>query len=477
MRLRTPKPLVLFGLLALMTGLGCKGKINSQALNLKVTVRISIATDGSPGTGASVIDRPGISGDGRFVAFTSRASNLIPNNQDTNNASDVFLRDNVLRTTVCVSVTPGPAGVPATGASDSPSVSDDGQFVCFASRAPDITADAVDAPPQKKHIFVRNMATGVTLLVDRAPAAGAKANQDCFNPQISGNGDYVVFETAADNLDGSSPGGADDDAFSDIYRRAWRAPGTPTELISVSSDFYGPIKGNGNSNNPSISFDGLRVAFQSSATNLVPTINEFGPDSNSGIDIFLRDTLNVGNATTIRVSVADTRSISYPDPTSTGSLSSTFPAISADGNFVAFTSTSDNLVLEDDSPANDIFVRDIVNGTTIIASVHSSGAQAGAGCTFPRLSGDGQMVVWHSISTNLIDGDSNGVEDIFLHDRNTGVTERVSVSTFGGQLNGKSLRPNFSRDGRYVVFYTEATNASDDDTNGATDFYLRGPPF
>ena len=95
----------------------------------------------------------------------------------------------------------------------------------------------------------------------------------------------------------------------------------------------------------------------------------------------------------------------------------------------------------------------------------------------PRLSGDGSIVNWQSGSSNLINGDANGVTDIFTHNMITGITERVSVATFGGELNAQSLRPNISKDGRYVVFYSEAANAADDDTNGTADFYLRGPPF
>ena len=86
-------------------------------------------------------------------------------------------------------------------------------------------------------------------------------------------------------------------------------------------------------------------------------------------------------------------------------------------------------------------------------------------------------MVWQSPSPSLINGDSNGVEDIFIRNRAAKTTDRISVATYGGELNGKSLRPNISRDGRYVIFYTEAANAADDDNNGTADFYMRGPPF
>jgi hypothetical protein len=478
MRTRWTSLAILCGLLTL-SGAGCSKKVNQDHPSLLVTTRVSLRTDGGQGIGASATEKPGISDDGRFVVYASKAPNLVDN--DLNNVSDVFYWDNLLRTTVCVSVTPGVAGVPADAASGFPSISGDGRYVCFQSRATNITSDASDSPSlQKQHIYVRDMQTGITTLVDRSTGAfpgGLKANQDSANPEISKDGNYVVFESAAPNLDGSTgPADAiapDDDALVDIYRRHITQGGDfETLLISRASFQFGEAKGNGDSGAATISADGNRIAFQSVATNLIPDASVFGPDISATPDVFMRD---VGSKTTIRVSVAHPSSVGFPNPDGASLL----PSISADGLFVAFVSLATNIDPADDGPLNDIFVRDLTNNTTIIASVHSSGAQAGNGCNFPRLSGDGSLVTWQSPSPSLVNGDSNGptTEDIFVHHNLTGVTERVSVATYDTELNGKSLRPNISRDGRYVVFYTEATNASDDDSNGTSDFYMRGPPF
>jgi Tol biopolymer transport system component len=440
-----------------------------------VTFRASQNTSSIQGNGAASIDRAGISKDGRYVAFTSKATNLVPN--DLNNASDVFYRDNLLKTTVCVSVTPtvtpGVPTDPATGPSGSPSISNDGKYVCFVSSAPDVTSDSPDVGTQLAHVYVRNMQTGVTKLVDRASGQfGLKANQSCRNPSISGDGRYVVWDTTASNLDGADPGGVDDDLLSDVYRREWNDPALlfPTILISKSSLALTDAKGNGTSVDASISEDGNFIAFVSSSTNLIPDASVFGPDNGATADIFRRDVLN--NAT-VRVSVSDPASSSFPHPDGASSV----PSISSNGRFVVFMSNAANLVPEDDGSTNDIFIRDVDASSTVIVSVHTSGAQAGNGCNFPQISGDGNLVVWQSPSPSLINGDANGVEDIFVRDKTAKTTNRISVATFGGELNGKSLRPNISRDGRYVIFYTEASNAADDDNNGTADFYMRGPPF
>jgi len=488
MRTRWTLLAILCGLL-ILSGTGCAKKVNKNHPQLQVTTRVSLRTDGKQGIGASVTDRPGLSDDGQFVVYTSKAPNLVDN--DDNNFSDVFYWDNLTRTTVCVSVTPGAAGVPADGPSGYPSISGDGRYVCFQSRATNITSDSSDFPlTQRQHIYVRDMQTGITTLVDRSTgdATGLKASQDSGNPEISKDGNWVVFESAAANLDGD-PGPAtllapDDDTLVDIYLRnvnpLLSGNQHTTELVSrASNQFGGGPKGNGDSTAPSISANGDRIAFQSVATNLIPDVSVFGPDLNGAVtDVFMRD--RVANST-VRISVAHPSSVTAPNPDGP----SIAPSISADGLMVAFVSLATNIDPADDGPANDIFVRDLRPGltfnTTFIASVHSSGAQAGNGCNFPHLSGDGSLVTWQSPSPSLVNGDSNGptTEDIFLHHNTdgSGITERLSIATYDTELNGRSLRPNISRDGRYVAFYTEATNAADDDSNGTSDFYLRGPPF
>lgn len=455
-------------LLVLALFSGCKQKVNDRQASLNTTTRLSLATGNIQGNNAAVVERCGVSDDGRFIAFCSKASNLVA--ADTNNVADVFLRDNLMKTTELVSVNSAGTAV-GNGPSGSPSISSDGRYVCFLSKASNIT---IDDPDTIADVFVRDMIAGVTTLVSRAPGStGAKADADCANPEISRDGQAVVFDSTANNLDGAQPGGPDNDGFSDVYVRQWlNAAGSfPTLLASVASTVLGGAKGTNNSTAPSVSGNGRYIAFQTQATNLTPDISVFGDDTNApSIDIVVRDVLT---NSTVRASVANPSSVIYPNPDG----SSFFPSISSDGRYVAFLSNAGNLVPEDDGPSNDIFVRDMVANVNMIASVHTSGAQAGNSCNNPRISGDGNFVTWQSGSASLINGDANGVTDIFLHDIVGNTTARISVATFGGELNAQSLRPNISFDGKYVAFYSEAANAADDDTNGTADFYLRGPPF
>jgi hypothetical protein len=470
-RVNTLKTAVLLGLLCAVLGTGCTRKINKKQATLLNTVRVSLAFNGKEGNAevlnpqAAVVtenERAAISDDGRYVAFSSKASNLVPT--DSNGISDVFRRDNLMKTTELVSInnsvlTPDSGN----GASSGPSISGDGNLVVFQSLATNLTGDTVSGTTS--HIFIRNMTTGVTTLVSRASGNAAIGNGNSRNPHISATGRYVVWDSKSTNFDIVN----DTDAGEDIYRRDLGAVTLDTILISRVNGVLG-ARGNAASTRPTVTADGRLVCFQSNASNLTPSITEGGPDGNLKTDIFVRDT---ATGTTIRVSVSKPGAAFDPDPQGISENA----MISADGNFVVYRSDAPDIVAEDDGPSPDIFLRDLVAGTTQILSVHSSGAQAGNSCNYPRISANGQIVVWDSFSPNLVNGDANGVRDIFMRNRVTKLTTRISVSTFGGELNGASLRPNLSSDGRYVVFYTEASNAADDDTNGTGDIYLRGPPF
>ena len=155
---------------------------------------------------------------------------------------------------------------------------------------------------------------------------------------------------------------------------------------------------------------------------------------------------------------------------------STKPAISDDGRFVAFESGASNLVSGDTNNADDIFVHDRQTGTTTRVSIDSSGAEANGSSSSPAISADGRYVAFYSDATNLINGDTNGCGDIFVNDRQTGQTTRVSVSSSGVEENAPPpddyLILSISGDGRYVAFYSDATNLVSGDTNGAADIFV-----
>ena len=168
---------------------------------------------------------------------------------------------------------------------------------------------------------------------------------------------------------------------------------------------------------------------------------------------------------TTRVSVAS-------DGTEGGNAISWISNISADGRYVAFTSKATNLVINDANEAGDIFVHDRQTGTTERVSVASDGTEGTSDSLAPALSADGRYVVFTSEATNLVASDTNGTHDIFVHDRQTGITERVNVASDGTEANGRSWHPVLSGGGRYVAFESSATNLVAEDTNRRNDVFV-----
>jgi Tol biopolymer transport system component len=160
-----------------------------------------------------------------------------------------------------------------------------------------------------------------------------------------------------------------------------------------------------------------------------------------------------------------------------GNGTSAGPAADVDGNRVAFFSDATDLVRGDRNAARDVFLRDRVAGTTTLVSVSSGGAQANAASQAqggaPALDANGHIVAFYSAATNLVPDDTNGSADVFVRDLDTGVTERVSVSSDGVEGNGLSLYPSISADGRFVAFQSQASNLVPGDTNGTTDIFVR----
>lgn len=219
-----------------------------------------------------------------------------------------------------------------------------------------------------------------------------------------------------------------------------------TERASVDSN---GVEGNNSSEYASVSADGRFVAFMSLATNLVPD------DTNDAADVFVRDRRT---GITERVSV-DSRGRQGDAHSGLAGVGSSSP-ISADGRFVAFASFATNLVQGDtNGPViADIFVRDRLLGTTERVSVSSNGAEADADCNFPTMSPDGRFVAFDSRTSTFFADDDVFTSDIFVHDRFTGITERVSVSTAGERGDSDSFFPDVSADGRFVVFGSWARN-------------------
>jgi uncharacterized repeat protein (TIGR02543 family) len=399
------------------------------------TRRVSVDSSGVQGNSNTYF--PVISDDGRYVAFDSYASNLVSG--DTNGEQDIFVHDRDTGITTRVSVDSN--GTQGLGGSSNPAISSDGRYVAFHSGASNLVSGDTNG---YQDIFVHDRDTGATTRVS-VDSSGAQANSAALNPVISSDGRFVSFYSYASNLVSGDTNGVNDIFVHD------RNTGITTR---VSVDSSG-VQGNGISYDTSISGDGRFVAFYSTSTNLV------SGDTNRVDDIFVHDR-NTGITTRVSTDSSGTQ----------GNDDSFNPAISSDGRYVAFHSSASNLVSNDTNGTLDVFVHDRNTGITTRVSVDSSGAEGNGFSWEPAFSGDGRFVTFYSIASNLVSGDTNGMYDIFVHDRDTGTTTRISVNSSGAQGNHHSSNPVISSDGRYVTFHSFASNLVGDDTNGVSDIFV-----
>jgi len=147
-------------------------------------------------------------------------------------------------------------------------------------------------------------------------------------------------------------------------------------------------------------------------------------------------------------------------------------AISADGSIVVFDSSLSTLVPGDLNHETDVFARDETTGVTTRVSVSSLGVEGDGDSTDPSVSADGRFVAFESLATNLVAADTNGVSDVFVHDRDTGETTRVSVTSLGGQLAGASANPSLSADGRFVTFDSLEEGLAGSESDGYYDVFV-----
>jgi len=414
-----------------------KNNPNSNVVSPGETIRVSVNSNGVQGDNASFL--PSVSGDGRFVAFYSVASNLVAN--DTNGTSDIFVYD--IQTGIPVRVSVNETGIEANNGSAYQSISADGRYVAFVSAATNLVPNDING---MSDIFLHDMQTGATTLVSVNSSGIQADNNSSSVTSMSADGRYVSFISSADNLVSNDTNGLED-----IFVRDMQT-GTVTRIPVGSNSAlpnYTPIY-------QSISANGRYVSFNSNAGNLV------SGDTNSNTDVFLYD---MQTGVTSRVSV-DSNGLE-----SNGQ--STAPFVSADGRYVAFTSSATNLVSGDTNGVNDIFVRDTQIGSTTRVSLDSNGVQAiGGDSSQPLISADDRYIVFYSSATNLVSGDTNGKTDVFLRDMQTGETTRISVTSSGVQANGNSQYISMSSDGSFIAFTSYATNLVAGDTNSQPDVFV-----
>ncbi len=400
------------------------------------TIRVSVAPDGTEADGHSWA--PAMSADGRFVAFEADATTL--SSEDADNYKDIFVSD--LRTGALELITRSPSGQPANGDSFGPSLSADGRYVAFTSPASNLvsgdTNGVLDA-------MVHDRLTGDTEVVSLT-TVGVAAGVNSGAYSISGDGRRIAFFSFAANVVAG-----DTNNLPDIFVRD-REAGT-TERVDVATD---GTQANAFASQAKISTDGRFVVFDSGASTLVP-----GDTNNGAADVFVRD-LDLDR--TERVSVAT-------DGTE-GNSSSQFGAISADGRYVSYRSFSSNLVPNQEVATGHVYLRDRQLGTTERIDVTSAGEEAASVSNDTAISADGRYVAFYSFAKNVVPDDTTDGPDLFVRDRVTGATERISVGESGGS-DSWSTTPSMSADGRYVAFRSAGSNLVLGDTNDVWDIFVR----
>jgi Tol biopolymer transport system component len=396
--------------------------------------RVSVSTVGAQADSFS--GGSAVSATGRYVVFVSFASNLVAD--DTNGSSDVFVRDRLTGVTRRVSLRPD--GQQTVGDFSDPGISADGRYVVFSSTAADLVPGGTDGHFQ---VFVRDLRAGVTRQASVGPG-GRQPNGASFDAALSADGLHVSFLSSASNLASGDTNGA-----SDIFVRDLAAG--VTRRVSVGP---GGRQADGFSVEPALSANGRYVAFTSFATNLV------GGDTNGSADVFVRDRLD---GVTRRASVG-------PGGRQADGGSSE-PALSADGRSVVFSSDASNLVSGDTNGVLDVFVRNLWSGTTRRVSVGVGGRPADGESFFPAVSADGRWVSFSSAASNLVSGDTNATTDVFRRDLVSASTRRLSSGPAGRQGDGPSFADGISADGRHVVFTSSASNLVDGDTNAQPDVF------
>ena len=291
-------------------------------------------------------------------------------------------------------------------------------------------------------------AGGVTSRVS-VSSDGEQANRGSFGPAISAGGRYVAFSSNASNLVA-----ADGNEHRDVFVRD--RVEQKTRPVSVGP---GGRQANGPSGNPAISASGRYVAFTSSASYLV------AGDTNDSRDVFVRD----------RVSRVTGR-VSLGPGGSQGNDDSAAPAISADGRYVAFTSDASNLAAADTNRQRDVFVRDRGDQKTRRVSIAQGGRRINGESRNPAISATGRYIAFESEASHLVSGDTNGTIDAFVRDRVAHLTRKVSIGPRGRQANRDCLIAAISADGRFVTFFSRASNLVAADTNDDYDVFIRSRP-
>jgi Tol biopolymer transport system component len=400
-----------------------------------------VATQGIEDRRSGAIMPAALSHDGRLIAFVA---------QDRSGSKPiccqhVYTLDRSTGLTTLESISPD--GSRANGDSQSPALSSDGQILAFETFASNLVSG--DMPLGSRRVVVRDRRSGLL----RTPAGPLREtpNGDSEQPVVAGSGSAVAFTSAATNLVAEPDRNGSEN---DIY--LWRLDDATITRVSVDSN--GVQSSIGTSYSPTLSSDGTRVAFVSTAP-LTPE------DTNDVADVYIRD-LRRGVTSMARAGTGTTPS----------NAPSYWPQLSADGRYVAFVSKSANLAPRDRNQDSDVFVYEVATRSITLVSATAAGDTANALSSRPAISADGRYVVFQSVASNLRTRrgcpprarDENLLPDVYLLDRTTGCVTRISGSP-AREWWTPSVAPAISASGKIVAFSSSQPISEDDVT---TDFDL-----
>lgn len=409
-------------------------------------IRASVASDGTQGnTGSSIsyTSKPTISADGNYVVFDSTATTLV--SDDNNGKMDIFLYERITCQTSRISLATD--GSSPNGDSTKPDISPNGRWIVFTSEASNLVVNDTN---NAADIFLFDRQTGETSRVSVAND-GSQANNFSFalwGQLISADGRYVVFTSYASNLVAN-----DTNNVEDVFVRDRQL--NQTFRVSIASDGSQTLTGSNNVGQ-GISEDGRYVLFRSGANNLTTG------DTNNTYDTFLRD-----------LQTQQTTRISLTSNGTQANGGSEGARISSDNQFIIFDSFANNIVGSDTNNINDTFLRNQSAGTVNRVDVSSAGTEGnGTYNAGDAISANNRYITFSANSSNLVDNDTNATSDIFVYDRLTGQTKRISLDENSQQANGLSAGSDISADGTFVTFYSNANNLVAGDTNGVTDVFI-----
>jgi Tol biopolymer transport system component len=334
-----------------------------------LTSEVKLAScDSSGNQGTNGTFHPSISADGRYVAFSSSAPNLL---STPTTFSQVFRKDLQTNQVALCSSTSG--GTQGNSNSNRTSMSSDGRYVTFES---DATNLGPATTPGRTNIFRKDLQTGEVRLAS-SNASGTEGDQSSMNPKASTDGRYVTFNSDATNLVTGGTSGTQ------IFRKDLQTG--EVKLCSASST---DAQGNGTSDEASMSSDGRYAVFNSDSSNLVPGVD--------GFQVYRKDLL-----TGETVLCSKNASGAQGDDYSGGA------AVSPDGRFVCFSSSATNLVTTA-STIVQVYRKDLVTGTVVLVSCDASGAQGDDNSFRPSIASDGRYVAFASHAGNLVSGGTSG---------------------------------------------------------------------